>query len=163
MWAPGLMRLNRRHRREAADMHELALARSVIELVEEYATENNCSRVERVHVRLGQLSAMTRALYFCFRSASRGTCCEGATLCIEEIPLTVKCGFCDDVKQPSGRYNFRCPDCGRPTPQVVTGREMQLVSIELDRGPNDHPPNFGSDPLANQKSRNTEPGIQHVE
>ena len=50
---------------------------------------------------------------------------------IEEIPLTVYCRFCDGVKTPSGPYNFRCPDCGRATPEVVTGREMQLVSIVL--------------------------------
>ncbi len=144
-------------------MHELALARSMIELVEEYATENNCARVKRVHVRLGQLSAMTRALYFCFRSASRGSCCEGATLCIEEIPLTVKCSFCDDVKQPSGRYNFRCPDCGRPTPEVVTGREMQLVSIELDRACNEHPAGYDTGSLAVPQQRKAEVGTQNVE
>ena len=54
-------------------MHELALARSLIELIDEYAEERGHRRVRRVHVRLGQLSAMTRALYFCFGSASRGT------------------------------------------------------------------------------------------
>jgi Zn finger protein HypA/HybF involved in hydrogenase expression len=50
---------------------------------------------------------------------------------IDEVPLSVMCGHCQAVKTPSGLYNFRCPDCGRPTPKVLTGREMQLVSIEL--------------------------------
>lgn len=112
-------------------MHELALARSLIELVDAYSVENGCRPVRRIHVRLGVMSAMTRALHFCFGSVSRGTCCESAILEIEEIPLTVNCHYCDGVKTPSGRYNFRCPDCGRPTPNVVTGREMQLTSIEL--------------------------------
>ena len=39
---------------------------------------------------------------------------------------------CDAVKTPHGRYNFRCPTCGMPTPKVVTGREMQVAAIELD-------------------------------
>lgn len=112
-------------------MHELALARSLIELVDDYAAGQGDREVRRIHVRLGQLSAMTRALYFCFSSASRGTRCEGALLDIEEVPLTVRCNGCKAVKTPSGRYNFRCPDCGLPTPEVVTGREMQLGSIEL--------------------------------
>jgi hydrogenase nickel incorporation protein HypA/HybF len=112
-------------------MHELALARSLIELVDDYAGQQGGRQVRRIHVRLGQLSAMTRALYFCFGSASRGTSCEGALLDIEEVPLTVRCGHCKAVKAPSGRYNFRCPDCGMPTPEVVTGREMQLTAIEL--------------------------------
>lgn len=114
-----------------AGMHELALAHSLIELVDDYATQQGSRQVRRIHVRLGQLSAMTRALYFCFGSASRGTRCEGALLDIEEVPLTVRCNNCKAVKIPSGRYNFRCPDCGLPTPDIVTGREMQLTAIEL--------------------------------
>ena len=113
-------------------MHELALARSLIEMVDEYAFQNGGHRVKQVNCRLGELSAMTRALYFCFESASKGSRCEGATLMIEEVPLSVFCHTCDAVKTPSGRFNFRCPDCGFPTPKVVTGREMQLTSIELE-------------------------------
>jgi hydrogenase nickel incorporation protein HypA/HybF len=112
-------------------MHELTLARSLIEMVDDYANEQGGRQVRRIHVRLGQMSAMTRALYFCFGSASRGTSCEGAVLDIDEVPLTVRCTTCDAVKTPSGRYNFRCPDCGMPTPEIVTGREMQLTAIEL--------------------------------
>lgn len=113
-------------------MHELALARSLIEMVDEYAFKNGGGPVRRINCRLGELSAMTRALYFCFESASKGSRCEGAELVIEEVPLSVFCHTCDAVKTPSGRFNFRCPDCGFPTPKVVTGREMQLTSIELE-------------------------------
>lgn len=100
-------------------------------MVDDYALAHGGQRVTRIHVRLGVLSALTRALYVSFRSASRGTRCEGAVLDIEEVPLTVNCRVCDGVKTPSGPFNFRCPDCGRATPEVVTGREMQLVSIVL--------------------------------
>ncbi len=103
-------------------------------MVDDYALAQGARRVNRIHVRLGVLSALTRALYVSFRSASRGTSCEGAVLDIEEVPLTVHCRVCDGVKTPSGPYNFRCPDCGRATPEVVTGREMQLVSIVLGEG-----------------------------
>ncbi|MDE0309570.1 MAG: hydrogenase maturation nickel metallochaperone HypA [Acidiferrobacterales bacterium] len=112
-------------------MHELALARSLVELVEDYASEHDAVKVRQVNLRLGEMSAMARALHFCFDSVARNTVCEGARLRIEEVPLTVHCDCCDEVKQPSGRYNFRCPDCGMPTPKLVSGREMQLVSIEL--------------------------------
>ena len=112
-------------------MHELALARSLIELIDHHAAEHGADAVERIHVRLGVLSAVTRALYVSFEAAARGTRCEQAELHIEEVTLTVRCDVCNDVKTPSGPYNFRCPDCGHPTPTLVTGREMQLVSIEL--------------------------------
>ena len=113
-------------------MHELALARSLIEMVDDYAHANGARRVTRVRIRVGVLSALVRALHVSFRAASRGTSCDGAVLEIEEVPLTVYCRFCDDVKAPSGPYNFRCPVCGHATPKLVTGREMQLVSITLD-------------------------------
>ena len=112
-------------------MHELALARSLTEIVDEYAAEHHVTRVKQINVRLGEMSAMTRALHFCFGSVSEGTSCEGAILNIEVIPLTVYCGTCDAVKAPTGRYSFRCSDCGMPAHKVITGREMQLASLEL--------------------------------
>ena len=119
-------------------------------MVDDYALAHGVRRVARIHVRLGVLSALTRALYVSFRAASRGTSSEGATLDIEEIPLTVYCRFCDAVKTPSGPYNFRCPECGHATPEVVTGREMQLVSIVL--GDDD-----GTEPRATARPGEPEP------
>tara|TARA_B100000579_G_C22806550_1_gene842818 strand:- start:1019 stop:1432 length:414 start_codon:yes stop_codon:yes gene_type:complete len=125
-------------------MHELTLARSLIDLVNEYASQHQEKNVIQINIRLGERSAMARALYFCFESVARGTACEGAILNIEEIPLTVYCNSCNDVKKPSGPYNFRCPDCGLPTPKVVNGKEMELVSIELNQSKPEKPINFSS-------------------
>ena len=113
-------------------MHELSIAQSLVELVSDHAAREGADRVRTVHIRLGELSGFRRALYFCFERVARGTACEGARLLIEDVPLTVHCDYCDDVKRPGARYNFRCPTCGRPTPQVVTGREMQVTAVELD-------------------------------
>ena len=126
-------------------MHELALARSLTEMVDEYAAQQGVERIKQINVRLGELSAMTRALHFCFGSASQGTSCEGAILTIEDIQLTVFCTTCDAVKKPNGKYNFRCPDCGMPTPNVVTGKEMQLVSIELYEADENRPAHSPND------------------
>jgi len=115
-------------------MHELSIARNLIELASEHAGREGADRIRRVRVRLGVLSGLLRPLHFCFAAAARGTPCEGAILEIEEVPLTVLCPRCDEVKAPQSLYGFRCPDCGSPTPKVVTGREMQLVSLELEAG-----------------------------
>ncbi len=116
-------------------MHELSIAQSLIELVSDHAAREGAARVRTVHIRLGELSGFRRALYFCFDRVSRGTACEGARLSIEDVPLTVHCDHCNQVKRPGARYNFRCPTCGMPTPKVVTGREMQVTAIELDFTP----------------------------
>lgn len=115
-------------------MHELSIAQSLVELVSDHAAREGAGRVRTIHVRLGELSGFRRALYFCFDRVAKGTICEHARLAIEDVPLTVRCDHCDDVKRPGARYNFRCPTCGRPTPKVVTGREMQVTAIELEYG-----------------------------
>jgi hydrogenase nickel incorporation protein HypA/HybF len=114
-------------------MHELTIASALVDQVCDHAARAGAGTITAIRVRMGALSGIARALYFCFPSAARGTRCEGAVLHIEEVPLTVMCGHCNAVKTPAARYNFRCPDCGHPTPKVLTGREMQLVSIELGK------------------------------
>lgn len=118
-------------------MHELTIASALVEQVCDYARRRPGKRVTEIRIRMGALSGITRALHFCFPAAARDTLCDGAMLYIDEVPLTVMCTSCNSVKTPAALYNFRCPDCGRPTPQVITGREMQLVSIELANSESD--------------------------
>ncbi len=135
-------------------MHELSLARSLIDLVDEYCEQEKVSHVSRINIRLGELSAMSRALYFCFGTVAAGSSCEGAQLHIDEIPLTVFCRHCDEVKHPNGRYSFRCSDCGMPTPEIVTGREMELISIEV--GKTAGGPGFcGGKPVSRERNAQT--------
>ena len=112
-------------------MHELTLATSLVDLACGHAAEHGARRIARITIRLGVLCGIARSLYFCFKPAARGTACEEAVLEIIEVPLRVHCHHCNGEKSPRARYNFRCPDCGHPTPEVVTGREMELVSIEI--------------------------------
>ena len=121
-------------------MHELSIATALVDQVCEHAAGRGAERVAKISIRMGVLSGVVKALYFCFPAASRNTLCDGAILHIDEVPLTVLCTFCREVKKPAALYNFRCPDCGRPTPKVLTGREMQLVSIELVPGKGDEAP-----------------------
>jgi hydrogenase nickel incorporation protein HypA/HybF len=115
-------------------MHELTLANSLVELSSDHARLNGALRVSSITIRLGVLCGISRALYFCFEPASRGTRCEGASLTIIESPVSVFCENCNEAKTPRALYNLRCPDCGRPTPRVLSGREMDLVSIEVEDG-----------------------------
>lgn len=113
-------------------MHELTLANSLVDLASDYAQRHGALRVSSITIRLGVLCGISRALYFCFEPASRGTRCEGASLTILESPLSVFCANCNEEKTPRALHNLRCPDCGRPTPKVLSGREMELVSIGIE-------------------------------
>jgi hydrogenase nickel incorporation protein HypA/HybF len=125
------MGARRVEKRRFTAMHEMTIATALVDQVCHQAKSVGAARVAEINLRMGVLSGIARSLYFCFPSAARATICEGARLKIDEVPLTVLCTHCDAVKTPAALYNFRCPDCGRPTPQVLTGREMQLVSIGL--------------------------------
>lgn len=113
-------------------MHELSIAKALIDLASDQARAHGASRVTRIRVRLGVLAGVMRPLYFCFDAAAAGTACEGARLEIEEVPVTLWCPSCEDVGAPTAMYSFRCPSCGMPTSHVRSGREMQLVAIEVD-------------------------------
>ncbi|HEX4000304.1 MAG TPA: hydrogenase maturation nickel metallochaperone HypA [Pirellulales bacterium] len=114
-------------------MHELSIAQSLIELACEAAARDRCERVTRLFVRVGALSGVVKeALEFSFELAAEDTPCAGATLEIESVGLTVHCPKCDATKTVGGDYLFCCPTCGSPTPEILSGRELELVSVEVD-------------------------------
>jgi hydrogenase nickel incorporation protein HypA/HybF len=113
-------------------VHELSIAQSLIELASESALAEGVDRVEALFVRIGRLSGVVReALEFSFELAAEETPCEGASLEIEDVPITVRCAPCDAIKSLADGYKFCCPTCGTPTSDIVTGRELDLVSIRL--------------------------------
>jgi hydrogenase nickel incorporation protein HypA/HybF len=113
-------------------MHELSIAQSLIELACEAAEREGAARVVKLSVRIGALSGVVKeALVFSFDLAAEDTACGGAVLAIEDVPLTVMCPRCHSPQTLPRIYQFSCPACGTPTPEVLTGRELDLVSIEV--------------------------------
>jgi hydrogenase nickel incorporation protein HypA/HybF len=83
--------------------------------------------------RIGVLSGVAReALRFSFNLAAEGTNCQGAVLDIEEVAISVFCPNCQLPQQLVDCWHFICPVCGSPTPDLLTGRELDLVSIEIE-------------------------------
>jgi hydrogenase nickel incorporation protein HypA/HybF len=119
--------------RDPVAMHELSIAQSLIEMASEAAAEDGCQRVTRLFLRLGAMSGVVReALEFSFQLAAEDTPCAGATLEIEETKIIVYCPSCEARKTISDGYILCCPTCGQPTPQILSGRELELISIEVD-------------------------------
>ena len=113
-------------------MHELSIAMSLIEAACEEAARQGDVRVEALHLRLGALSGVVReALEFSFGLAAEGTAIEGARLQITEIPITVHCPRCLEDRQLPSPQHFRCPVCDTPTPDIVSGRELELTALEI--------------------------------
>ncbi len=112
---------------EAIPLHELSIAESVVEAV---LARTGDQRVAVVRLRVGRLAGVVRdSLEFCFELASAGTPLEGATLDIEEPEGRLHCRTCGDVSARDDLI-LLC-DCGSADVEVVSGRELELGSVEV--------------------------------
>ncbi|MCX7789636.1 MAG: hydrogenase maturation nickel metallochaperone HypA [Chloroflexaceae bacterium] len=112
-------------------MHELSIALSLVEIVEEAARRAGAERVVAVHLRLGAMSGVVQeALEFCFPLAAQNTLVEGARLEIETVPLVLACAPCGRDVQPE-EGSFRCPFCGAPSMHIRQGRELEVTGVEV--------------------------------
>jgi hydrogenase nickel incorporation protein HypA/HybF len=114
-------------------MHELSIAMSMIEMAEAEAVARG-ARVTALHLRLGPLSGVVReALEFSWAIACEGTALEGSELVIEETPVRVHCAGCDADEFAVSFQDLRCRRCGQFSGDVVQGRELEVVALELDQ------------------------------
>lgn len=113
-------------------MHELSIAMSMIEMATEESVKRGGAQILAVHLRLGPLSGVVSdALRFSWDVACADTSIAGATLHIDEVPVVVHCAACGKDRTLDGTLQLACPVCGMPTPNVVSGRELEVVALEI--------------------------------
>ena len=114
-------------------MHELSIALSLVEGAMEETRRHGVAKVGAVRLKLGRLSGVVKdALLFSYELACEGTALEGSRLVIEEVPATVFCPCCEVERALPSIQQMCCPVCGALTPQVMGGREIELVALEID-------------------------------
>ena len=108
-------------------MHELAIAESVVEMVLARTDERP---VRTIRLQVGRLAGVVlTAFEFCFELATAGTPLEGAALEIDEPPGVLHCRGCGEDHARDDLIML-C-DCGSADVEVLSGRELQIVSVEL--------------------------------
>jgi hydrogenase nickel incorporation protein HypA/HybF len=113
-------------------MHEMALAESMLEIVERTARAHGAQRVSAVRLEIGALSHVaTDALRFCFDAVTRGSLAEGATLEIESTPGEAWCMPCGE-RVPLAQVGDPCPRCGGYQLTVTRGGDMRVRDIAID-------------------------------
>lgn len=112
-------------------MHELAIAKNIVEIVNQHVPAGGTRAVRTVRLKIGELAGVVlESLEFCFRSITSGTLLEDAQLEIEQTPLVVFCIGCSTesrIEQPL----FLCPLCGNGNVDVRSGMELHVAEIEL--------------------------------
>jgi len=105
---------------------------SIVEGASEEALKHDGAQVHAVHLKLGPLSGVVKdALLFSYDLACQGTLLEGSRLIIEEVPVVVFCPACEAEKTLDSIQRFCCPTCGTLTPEVLSGKQLELVAIEI--------------------------------
>lgn len=114
-------------------MHELAVCQSMIEQVENIALERRAHSVSSISIGIGPLSGVeAQLLKNAYPIASAGTIAENAKLIIEQLPVRIKCNTCgyeSDVLP----NKLTCKQCGNWQTTLISGDEMMLMSVELER------------------------------
>jgi len=126
-------------------MHELSIASSLVDIATEHALAEGAAKVHAITLQVGALSCIHQdALQFSFELVTEGTILEGASLQIEQVPVTIFCSRCDQEVELPGIQNFRCPNCGQPSGDIRRGKELDILSIEISDSPS--PPQPPSEP-----------------
>ncbi|MBN1770928.1 MAG: hydrogenase maturation nickel metallochaperone HypA [Deltaproteobacteria bacterium] len=112
-------------------MHELSLAVALVEQVGEICRKERAERALRIEVVVGALSGVERdPLEFCFPLAAENTVAAGATLVVEEVPVTLACRACGERTRPEVPF-IRCMACGSTNVEVVEGRDFLIKTVEV--------------------------------
>jgi hydrogenase nickel incorporation protein HypA/HybF len=113
-------------------MHELSIAMNVLDLAIAEMKRHGCLRVHQIHLRVGPLSGVVKdALESAFGLAREGSVFANTELEIEETPILLKCPVCGINKPAVSIQKLCCADCGSPGAEVVSGRELELVALEI--------------------------------
>ena len=113
-------------------MHELSIAISIIDMASEELERRHAARIDAVHVKIGKLSGVVpRALHASYDLACTDTPLAGSRLIIEEVPIMIYCGRCAAARPVESMQTLCCAACGTPSAEVVQGRELQVVALEM--------------------------------
>ena len=117
-------------------MHELAICQSLIDQLETIAMEHNALCVTSIVVGMGPLSGVeSQLLKNAYPVASAGTIAEDAELVIEHLPVKVRCTQCDSESDALPN-KLICKQCGDWRTTLISGDELMLMSVELDKAVN---------------------------
>lgn len=122
--------------REEDAMHELGLARSIVETVVESAEEAGAKQVKRVFMSIGRARDVVPDLMdIAFAHLTKGTIAEGAELVVTPVPVMACCDTCG-FAYPLDIFDektWACPHCGSHAYKLVHGREFDIDRIEVVR------------------------------
>jgi hydrogenase nickel incorporation protein HypA/HybF len=113
-------------------MHELSITQNILEIALRHGQKAKAKNITGIHLRIGQLSSVIdESVQFYWDMIAEGTLAEGAQLHFNRIPAQLKCEDCGQFYTLSGNQLDLCPNCDSAKVKIITGKEFQLESIEI--------------------------------
>ena len=110
-------------------LHELGVVIEVIKTVENFARENQLTKIDTLVLQIGELSSMIpRYIQACYPAAVDGTLLEYTKLEIEILPGNAICQKCNKVFNLIENNN-KCPNCGSEEWEILCGKEFMIKEI----------------------------------
>lgn len=111
-------------------MHEFSVTKSLVDLCNNEAEKNNFSSIYKIHLKVGKFTGFSPdSICFYFEHLKPNTKCKDAEIIFDEVPIRIKCTDCgkeSEIEEPI----LVCPECGKMTIEVISGREFYVESIE---------------------------------
>ena len=113
-------------------MHELAITKSMLDLVLAEAEKAGAKKVGKISLVIGEMTGVVEdSVRFYFDFLSKGTRAEGAALTVTPVAIRAKCRDCDKPFE-AREFNWICPHCDSNNLDIVSGKELSVESIEVD-------------------------------
>lgn len=112
-------------------MHELTIARLLVEAAEEEARRHSAVAVTRIDCRIGRLRQVDGSLLQeAFDVARGGSLASGAALTVTPVGMRLACRACEHTEDLED-WRFDCPQCFSNDVELSGGDELELTSLGL--------------------------------
>ncbi len=113
-------------------MHEMSVAQNIFDIVRKNIPEESEEKVVKIHLKVGELSGVVPdSLSFCIDIIKDESNFKNVFIEIEQVPITAHCQLCGKTSQLEFGVFF-CPNCQSTNIKLLTGRELDIVDIELN-------------------------------
>ena len=113
-------------------MHEVGIVQSILDVAGQQASIAGATRIHVIRLRVGQMTGVVpEALQHAFVVLRAGTLAENAELSVENVPAVAWCVVCQQEFETPGPF-CECPVCETPSRDVRHGRELEIVSLEVE-------------------------------
>ncbi len=112
-------------------MHELSVAQSIVEIIQQHVPPAEWQRVAAVRCKIGASAGVVPdSLMFSFQAITAESFLHQAKLEIELVPFRIQCRSCGTTGEQEAGW-AQCSQCGSMETTILSGSELHITEIEL--------------------------------